>query len=263
MSILYLKIAGFYLKLEFTEIEASKRKQFLIDLINERYQGFISQEVPRKIDFKITFVFEEKLKSLTSENNSLLFIKIYSFKSKSHLETYYHISLYHLDLILTHVLQKLLSENSGYFIHTSAVIVNNFAFLFLGKSGQGKSTASQLLKDYFPILSDDGAILKKEQMNWYIYQTPFYEKNKTMKKSPEKFPLGKVFFLNKDNEVSVKKLKDKTQIAEKLIAQIYSQHEDINIQFENLIRFINSSDIFYRLNFNKDSLKLKQNIADV
>ncbi len=259
---LYLYIAGFNLQVEFNEIEAPHRRSTLINLINLRYKGFLKKKAD-KIDFTIIFEPQQKLKSLNSEDGTTLFINLYIQKDKRILTTFYHISLFQFDLIITHTLQKLLSENSGFFIHTSAVLIDNKAYLFLGRSGDGKSTSAQLLNKYYSILSDDGAIIKSEHNSWYLYQTPFMEKNQTMTKTSKKYNLGKMFFLKKSEFFQIVKLSNKSIIAEKLLAQLYSQQEDVETQFKNLMKFVNNFDIFYQLHFQKKSSGMKKIIHSI
>lgn len=257
-KVVILNIAGFFIKLLFTEVESDLRKTLLINLIKKQYKQFLPETSPSSVNYTISFNYGQKIRSLSSGNNTVFYINLYLVKSPDRLETYYHISLYQLDLVLTHVLQILLSNNNGFFIHTSAVLINNTAHLFLGKSGDGKSTSSQLLKKFYPVLSDDGAILRKEQGHWYLYQTPFPEKNKTMKKTGNKYPVGKLFFLKKASYFKITKLSGKSLLANKLLMQLYSQPDDINRQFHNLVEYVNTHDVFFNLYFKKEATGLKK-----
>ncbi len=263
MSAFVLQIAGFSIKINYSVADLTDRTTLLASLIKDRYPEFIVTSIDTLIDYTITFIDEEKLQSLTSKDRKLFFINLYYLKGHDKLVTFYHISLYQFELILLHVLQILLARNDGFFIHTSAIFANNSAHLFLGKSGAGKSTSSQLLKDYYPILSDDGAIIKKQGGDWFFYQTPFYEKNKIVRKTNTRYLLGKMFFLVKAETFQTNILKNKQQIINKLISQLYTQHEDVKKQVINLIKYINTHEEFYELLFKIDAEGLKNSLKDI
>lgn len=59
-------------------------------------------------------------------------------------------------LLLDQVIPRLLSHQGHLILHASAVRVNDIAILFLGESGQGKSTIAMALQQYgYPLLTDD------------------------------------------------------------------------------------------------------------
>jgi len=65
----------------------------------------------------------------------------------------------------------------GLMLHSSAVVVDNRAYLFSAKSGTGKSTHTKLWLDQFGdrafILNDDKPALRLEKGIWYAYGTPW------------------------------------------------------------------------------------------
>lgn len=255
---LYLSIGGFSVRLVFEWVEFEHRRVSLMNLISKRYSGFLATDQNQKFDYTIRFIFSETLKSLQSTDKRTLFIDLYTIENLTTLSTFYHISLYQFDLILTHVLQILLSRNRGFFIHTSAVLANNRVSLFLGKSGDGKSTAAQLLKGKYAVIADDGIILRNQNKNWFVYQTPFLEKNETVQKSAKKYILGNLFFLHKDSSFAVTEVTDKSSVFDGLLGQLYSQIEDVEQQYKNLIQLVNKNDIFYMLYFKKESKGLEK-----
>lgn len=71
--------------------------------------------------------------------------------------------------------QALIMYN-GISIHGSAVMINDSAYLFLGKSGTGKSTHSSLWLNEFrqcELLNDDNPVIRIVDDNVYIYGTPW------------------------------------------------------------------------------------------
>jgi len=69
----------------------------------------------------------------------------------------------------------------GMMLHSSAVIVDDRAYLFTADSGTGKSTHTALWLKYFDnrarILNDDKPAIRFENDRWYAYGTPWSGKN--------------------------------------------------------------------------------------
>ena len=66
-------------------------------------------------------------------------------------------------------------------LHASAVVVDDYAYLFSADSGTGKSTHTRLWLDRFGeqafILNDDKPALRLEDGVWYAYGTPWSGKH--------------------------------------------------------------------------------------
>ena len=71
---------------------------------------------------------------------------------------------------------KLLDFN-GMRLHSSAIVVENKAYLFSASSGMGKSTHTKLWLDIFgkdaQILNDDKPAIRNENGIWFAYGTPW------------------------------------------------------------------------------------------
>lgn len=71
--------------------------------------------------------------------------------------------------------QVILAENAVA-VHASAVQLDGYAFLFMGRSGTGKSTHADLWRAHFPdceLINDDNPILKIEKEQVWIYGSPW------------------------------------------------------------------------------------------
>ena len=66
---------------------------------------------------------------------------------------------------------------NGLVLHASSVVINQRAFIFLGKENTGKSTKRMQLSQ-FPSLGDDVALVKMENNEPFLYGSPFYQKTK-------------------------------------------------------------------------------------
>lgn len=95
-----------------------------------------------------------------------------------------------------------LLEYRGCMLHSSAVVVNGYAYLFSANSGTGKSTHTQLWKEHFGdeafIINDDKPVLRCENGQWYVYGTPW--SGKTDKNVNAKAKLGAIVFLERSKE---------------------------------------------------------------
>lgn len=91
-----------------------------------------------------------------------------------------------------------LSKNRG-MIHASGVVIGNKAYLFVGKSGEGKSTAAKLAGG--KILADDRSIFRIVGRKVYIYCSPFPEANPFPKQN-SRYELGAIFLLKKMGTVA-------------------------------------------------------------
>jgi hypothetical protein len=104
------------------------------------------------------------------------------------------------DLILQFVLLQLFSASKSFFMHLSAVIYKNNAYIFLGRNGSGKSTIVKLLKSPHVIpFCDDVGILKEDNGEYKLYQSPFKEKN-DYKKDKHGYHIKGVYLLGKSKE---------------------------------------------------------------
>lgn len=67
-------------------------------------------------------------------------------------------------------------HHDGFSIHASTVVKDGKGFLFLGKSGTGKSTHSRLWKEVWKdveLLNDDNPIVRRIDGRWWVYGSPW------------------------------------------------------------------------------------------
>lgn len=81
-------------------------------------------------------------------------------------------------------------HHDGFSIHASTVVKDGKGFLFLGKSGTGKSTHSRLWKEVWKdveLLNDDNPIVRRIDGRWWVYGSPWSGKTPCYKQ--ERAPL--------------------------------------------------------------------------
>lgn len=110
---------------------------------------------------------------------------------------------YPLDQIL---MINLLSQGRGVLIHSFGIDNNGAGVLFAGSSGAGKSTLASLVinREGVKVLSDDRLIIRKLNGHFCMYGTPWHGHVKIC--SPDRAPLGRIFFLKHAKNNSIKKI---------------------------------------------------------
>ena len=85
------------------------------------------------------------------------------------------------------------SYDKGILIHSSTLIYNKKAYLFLGESGTGKSTHTRLWREYIygaGLLNDDSPLVRVIDGKIFAYGSPWSGKTPCFKN--ERYPLGGV-----------------------------------------------------------------------
>lgn len=83
-------------------------------------------------------------------------------------------------LILRNVCRVILEKHSGFFFHSSALMLDGEAYVFTAQSGTGKSTHTSLWRKHFGervvMINDDKPIIRKVGGKFFIYGTPWMGK---------------------------------------------------------------------------------------
>lgn len=92
-----------------------------------------------------------------------------------------------------------LLDFDGMLLHSSAVMMDGYAYLFSAPCGTGKSTHTNMWKatfgDAVVMLNDDKPALRKEDGRWYAYGTPW--SGKTDQNINMRVPLGGICVLTR------------------------------------------------------------------
>jgi len=155
---------------------------------------------------------------IIADNNSLLVFDKTSnhcnvyLKRSNRQERHWPYNLHILRLLLRMVIN---SSNNGALLHASSLEYNGDGYIFIGRGGSGKSTVARLLEPQ-RILSDDVTVIRKNINRYELFANPWWNYDKDIKiELPQKpATLKAVFFINKANKTSFKRLSYKKALRE-------------------------------------------------
>ena len=148
----------------------------------------------------------------------------------------------------------LLVEEDIIVFHGSSFMVNNNGFIVTARSGVGKSThvnlLKELLKDELVYINDDKPLLKIDN-DITIFSNPWNGKERRGNNISSK--IKAIIFLNRAIDNTYRKISDKQEIYIKMLSQIYLPREKSKREkaLKLADRLLNNTD-FYEINVNKD-----------
>lgn len=256
MNTLYLEIAEFRIAIHFKidtkeDVHLFIKKKFEDEMVFS-LKNF-SIEKPNKIDFTVDIIIPDSIEIKVDESGSM-YAKLFS-AHKNHYTVPLQISQSQFRMVLLNIIHKLLAKHNGFMMHSSSVLVNGKAYLFLGESGAGKSTTARLLSKNYPIVGDDSGIIKKEGKDYYFYSTPFTEKVAWVRRERDRFPVGGLVFLKKDSSFRLEKVTNDKAILGKVVNQLIIT-DSVDSFVPHVFEFVSKFDNFYFLYFAKNEKKL-------
>ena len=149
--------------------------------------------------------------------------------------------------------------------HGSSFMVNNYAFIVTARSGVGKSTHVNLLKellhDELTYINDDKPLLEiKDEVT--VFSNPWNGKEK--RGNDVNAHLKAIIFLGRSDKPNYHKIINKEEIYIKLISQTYlpkekSKREKALTLVDKLLKEIN----FYEINVNQDLESAKMTYEEI
>lgn len=116
---------------------------------------------------------------------------------------------------------------NGIYMHSSAVSLDNKAYLFSAASGTGKSTHTRLWQQVFgdaaQVFNDDKPALRYLNDTWYAFGTPWCGKDGINQN--RKVPLAGICFLKQADKNKIRRLSPE-EAAQKFFAQTIFKFDD-------------------------------------
>lgn len=145
-------------------------------------------------------------------------------------------------------------EKNVLVMHGSSFKVGNNAFIVTARSGVGKSTHVNLLKEYlgkdFEYINDDKPLLKVED-ELVLFSSPWNGKERRGNNTSA--PLRSIIFLNRGLTNAYKKLDNNADVYFRLLSQIYLPRDKAKREKAlSLIDILLKRISFYEINVNTD-----------
>lgn len=263
----YLLTAGYTIKLIFEPEEHVFFKRKLLEDIWEVWGkgGFLETDKNTK---KRDSDFELKFKSGANKvgvfkKGGKDYLLTFDRPGKKRIDTYYHVSLAAISLILKEIVGELIKKG-GFILHTSSVLdENGNLFVFMAKSGGGKTTAADVLckNKGFVKFSDDNLFIRKLKGKWIYFSPAVIEKGRLPKKGRAK--RAKLFFVKKSKKAKVNKLKNERNLLKRVLEQVWLKEEEMeNDILKNAMKFVSEND-FYNLTTSLNSKEMKRVVYEV
>lgn len=141
-----------------------------------------------------------------------------------------------------------LVKHDGFYLHASAVALENRAYLFSAPPGTGKSTHTRLWQNIFgpeaEVFNDDKPALRRLDGTWYAYGTPWCGKdgiNINMK-----VPLCGICFLKQAQENRIRRLTQQEAV-QRILSQTIFRFEDasmLNAMLSSLDRLVREIPVY-------------------
>ena len=153
-----------------------------LDLLQNRYAGFVSEEGPAEFDFDVELTApafaNPDVDVSVSHRSGRWFMQRGDFRAEWEPATRRGIihqtaNPYSIDAVLRIVHTLVLAKQGGFLLHSASAIRNGKAFLFAGVSGAGKTTISRLAPADATLLTDEISYVRKQNDGYVAFGTPF------------------------------------------------------------------------------------------
>jgi hypothetical protein len=150
-------------------IRLSSQDSSLLGAASRRYQGFNSSEEKR---FSIFIERETSHSSAVHEFVSdFEGARVEADEGNAHFTGVRH--EYALDSLLRMYMSWALLAQDGFLLHAASIVRNGKAYIFVGRSGAGKSTVASL-SPRGSVLTDEISLLRRTNGAWHAFGTPFW-----------------------------------------------------------------------------------------
>jgi len=142
-------------------------------------------------------------------------------------------------------------QHGGLMVHAAGIAREKAAYLFVGKSGIGKTTVARN-SPTGSVLNDDLLFLQPQENYWLVFSAPFYNQTQVKPTSNQAMLKG-IYFLVQDKKVYLEEINQTSAVAELLAnVPVLSQNSQMLSEiFSRCNRIVNAVHP-YRLHFLPD-----------
>ena len=145
----------------------------------------------------------------------------------------------------------LLFKENAIILHAAALVRDDRVYVFLGRSGSGKTTVSCLSEDC-TVLSDDMTIVKEVHGTYHVFPSPFWLDMQRGDRENRGYEIGGIFTLIQDERTYLKKILPAQAMADIFtVPHIPAEMQPVQKLFDSFINILSKHDL-YELHFRKD-----------
>ena len=111
-----------------------------------------------------------------------------------------------VDIFFRVIFAHLIFRKDGLLLHSSGIVRDGKAYLFVGHSGSGKTTISRFTGASDEVLSDDLVAVRKVDDRWTAFSTPFWNPVPIRIMKNLKSPIKGIYQLKKAKSTSIRRL---------------------------------------------------------
>ncbi len=160
-------------------------------------------------------------------------------------------AIYSFDSFLRILYSLILVQEGGFLLHAASVVKDGLGYIFMGKSGAGKSTIARHSTKY-TVLSDEISLIRKVENRYLLYSTPFWGEQE-IKGGNFYSPIQGIYQLKQSAGLDLRRLSKKESLCRLMENVLYFAREPFLTKrvFQSSLDFINEVS-FYELKFQKN-----------
>jgi hypothetical protein len=243
-------------------IRVNTRDSSFLDLLQQRYSGFVSAESGAEFEFDVELVeptfADPDAEVNVSHHSGRWLMERADFRAEWNPAErsgviHQKANPYSMDAVLRIVHTLVLAKQGGFLLHSASAIRNGKAFLFAGVSGAGKTTISGLAPGDVTLLTDEISYLRKHDEGYVAYGTPFTGELARLGENTSA-PVAALYLLTKGPENRIEPVAV-TDAARGLLGNVLFFAEDpklVHRVFQTACDFVHRVPV-YRLTFMPDA----------
>ncbi len=157
---------------------------------------------------------------------------------------------YALDSLIRILLTVALLPKQGFLLHAASIVRDGRAYIFMGRSGAGKSTVASLSPDG-SVLTDEISLVRFVDGEWRAHGTPFWGEFRAAGHNHH-YPIAGIYCLTQDSQDKVAPLRPKELLRAILPCVLFfSAEQKANEALLNILMQFVKELPCYRLHFRK------------